>query len=113
MGEGQSTKTSGSDKESLISSKAKSRLFLGAAYAVFGGVLGAASLFIFPKIEFASGILPALYFVVSPILAGFSLSIVSYLINQGIRPVRWFEWDKFFFGVFFAIAYALARVLFG
>ena len=96
-----------------ISSKAKSRLFLGAAYAVFGGVLGAASLFIFPKIEFASGILPALYFVVSPILAGFSLSIVSYLINQGIRPVRWFEWDKFFFGVFFAIAYALARVLFG
>ena len=96
-----------------ISSKAKSRLFVGGAYAVFGGVLGFASLFIFPKISFTSSVIPVLYFLVSPILAGFSLTSVSYLINQGIRPVKWFEWDKFFFGVFFAVAYALARVLFG
>ena len=96
-----------------ISSKAKSRLIVGGAYAVFGGVLGFASLFIFPKISFTSSVIPVLYFLVSPILAGFSLTSVSYLINQGIRPVKWFEWDKFFFGVFFAVAYALARVLFG
>ena len=96
-----------------ISAKARNRFFVGAIYAVFGGILGFASLFIFPKIEFASAVLPALYFLVSPILAGFSLSFVSYLINQGIRTVSWFEWDKFFFGVFFAVAYALARVLFG
>ena len=96
-----------------ISSKAKSRLFVGGAYAVFGGVLGFASLFIFPKISFTSSVIPVLYFLVSPILAGFSLTSVSYLINQGIRPVKWVEWDKFFFGVFIAVAYALASVLFG
>ena len=96
-----------------ISNKVRNRFFVGAVYTICGGILGFASLFIFPKIEFATAVLPALYFVVSPILAGFSLSYVSYLINQGIRPVSWFEWDKFFFGVFFAIAYSLARVIFG
>ena len=96
-----------------ISNKVRNRFFVGAVYTIFGGILGFASLFIFPKFEFATAVLPALYFVVSPILAGFSLSYVSYLINQGIRPVSWFEWDKFFFGVFFAIAYSLARVIFG
>ena len=96
-----------------ISSRARNRFLVGGAYTLFGGVLGFASLFIFPKVEFASAVLPALYFVVSPILAGFSLSCVSYLINQGIRPVSWFEWDKFLFGVFFAVAYSVSRVIFG
>jgi hypothetical protein len=96
-----------------ISNKARNRFFVGAVYAVFGGVLGFVSLLVFPKIEFGSAVLPALYFFVSPVLAGFSLSFVSYLINRGIRPVSWFEWDKFIFGVFFAIAYSVARVLFG
>ena len=96
-----------------ISNKARSRFWIGAAYTVFGGVLGFASLFIFPKIEFASAVLPLLYFIVSPILAGFSLTSVSYLINQGIRPVNWFEWDKFMSGVLFAVAYSIARVIFG
>ena len=50
---------------------------------------------------------------VSPILAGLSLSIVSYFINRGIRPVSWFEIDKFLFGVVFAIAYSISRVMFG
>ena len=96
-----------------ISNRARSRLWTGGAYTVFGGVLGFASLFIFPKIEFASALLPVLYFIVSPILAGFSLTIVSYLINQGIRRVSWFEWDKFISGVLFAVAYSVARVIFG
>ena len=96
-----------------ISNKVRNGLLVGTVYTIFGGILGFASLFIFPKIEFASAVLPALYFLVSPILAGFSLSYVSFLINQGIRPVSWFERDKFLFGVFFAIAYSLARVTFG
>jgi hypothetical protein len=74
-----------------ISNKVRNRFFVGTVYALFGGILGFASLFIFPKIEFASVVLPALYFLVSPVLAGFSLSFVSYLINQGIRPASWFE----------------------
>ena len=96
-----------------ISGRAQSRLLIGGAYALFGGVLGFASLYIFPKIYFADAALPALYFVVSPILAGLSLSIVSYFINRGIRPVSWFEIDKFLFGVVFAIAYSISRVMFG
>ena len=96
-----------------ISEKAQSRLFVGAAYLLFGAVLGFASLYIFPKIEFANAVLPLLYFIVSPIMAGFSLTVVSYFINKGIRPVSWFEWDKFIFGVLFAVAYAIARVIFG
>ena len=96
-----------------ISHKARNRFFVGGAYTLFGGILGFASLLIFPKIEFARAVLPMLYFLVSPILAGFSLSFVSYLINRGIRPVSWFEWDKFLFGVFFAVAYSLSRVIFG
>ena len=70
-----------------ISNKVRNGLLVGTVYTIFGGILGFASLFIFPKIEFASAVLPALYFLVSPILAGFSLSYVSFLINQGIRPV--------------------------
>ena len=96
-----------------ISSKARSRLFLGGAYLIFGAVLGGLSLLVFPKIYFGSSVIPALYFIVSPIFAGFSLTTVSYLINRGIRPVSWFEWDKFLFGVLVAIAYAAARVVFG
>ena len=96
-----------------ISSKARSRFFVGGAYVIFGAVLGGLSLLIFPKIEFASSVLPALYFVASPIFAGLSLTTVSYFINRGIRPVRWFEWDKFLFGVLFAVAYAVGRVFLG
>jgi hypothetical protein len=96
-----------------ISSRARSRLFVGGAYTIFGAVLGGLSLLIFPKIEFASSVIPAVYFAVSPLFAGLSLTTVSYLINRGIRPVSWFEWDKFLSGVLFAVAYAVARVIFG
>jgi hypothetical protein len=96
-----------------ISSRARSRLFVGAAYTVFGAVLGFASLYVFPKIAFASVLLPLLYFVLSTIFAGLSLTTVSYFINRGIRPASWFEWDKFLFGVLFAVAYSVARVIFG
>jgi hypothetical protein len=95
-----------------ISGKANSRLFVGLAYSLFGAALGFASLYFFPRIHFANVILPVSYFIVSPIFAGFSLTTVSYFINRGIRPVSWFELDKFVFGVLFAVAYALSRLIF-
>lgn len=91
----------------------RSKLFVGGAYMIFGIVLGALSLLVFRKIQFANPLFPALYFIVSPLIAGLSLTTVSYLINRGIRPVGWFEWDKFLFGVLFAVAYAIARMIFG
>lgn len=96
-----------------LSNKTRSRFFLGAAYSIFGAILGFLSLYLFPKIIFANRLIPILYFVISPIIAGFSLTIVSWLINRGIRPVNWFEFDKFAFGVLFALAYSLSRVVFG
>ncbi len=96
-----------------LSNKARNRFVVGGAYAIFGAVLGFLSLYIFPKIVFANRLIPVLYFVISPIIAGFSLTIVSWLINRGIRPVGLFELDKFVFGVLFALAYSLTRVVFG
>ena len=96
-----------------VSGKARSRSFVGPAYTIFGVILGALSLIVFPKIEFANALLPILYFLVSPIFAGLSLTTVSYFINQGIRPVNWFEWDKFLFGILFAVGYSVSRVALG
>lgn len=96
-----------------LSDSFRSRTFVGIAYAVFGVVLGFASLYVFPKIEFDLAVIPALYFVVSPIIAGFSLTTVSWLIDRGIGNSPWFRWDKFIFGVVFALGYSLSRLVFG
>lgn len=96
-----------------LSSKARNRVFVGAAYGIFGAVLGFASLYVFPKISFGDRLMPVAYFLLSPLLAGLSLTTVSWMINRGIRPVRWFEFDKFVFGVVFAAAYSISRVMFG
>jgi hypothetical protein len=96
-----------------LSNKARNRFLVGGAYTIFGAGLGFLSLYLFPKILFANRLIPILYFVISPIIAGFSLTIVSWIINRGIRPVSWFELDKFVFGVLFAMAYSISRVVFG
>ena len=96
-----------------LSNRSRNRLFVGGAYAGFGALLGFLSLFLFPKIVFANSAIPALYFVVSPLIAGFSLTTVSWIINRGLRAASWFEFDKFAFGVVFALGYSLSRLLFG
>jgi len=96
-----------------LSDSFRSRTFVGLAYTVFGVILGALSLLVFPKISFDIALIPALYFIVSPIIAGLSLTTVSWLIDRGIENSRWFKWDKFIFGVVFALGYSLSRVVFG
>jgi hypothetical protein len=96
-----------------LSNRSGNRLLIGAVYAGFGALLGFLSLYLFPKMVFAGPAIPVLYFVFSPIVAGLSLTTVSWIINRGIRPVTWFELDKFGFGVVFALGYALSRLLFG
>lgn len=96
-----------------ISGGANNRLLLGLAYAAFGGVLGFGSLYIFPKIVFADAALPAFYFIASPIVAGFALTTVSWILDRGIGNSRWFQPDKFVFGIVFALSYSLSRVFFG
>jgi hypothetical protein len=96
-----------------VSDNFRSRTFVGLAYTVFGVILGFASLYVFPKIAFDSVVLPALYFIFSPIIAGFSLTTVGWLIDRGFGNSRWFKWDKFIFGVLFALGYSISRVVFG
>jgi hypothetical protein len=96
-----------------LSNRSRNRLLIGGAYAGFGAVLGFLSLYLFPKIIFANSVLPILYFIFSPIIAGLSLTTVSWIINRGMRPVSWFELDKFTFGIVFALGYAVSRLLFG
>ena len=96
-----------------VSDSFRSRTFVGLAYTVFGVILGALSLWVFPKISFDIALIPVLYFIVSPIIAGFSLTTASWLIDRGIGNSSWFKWDKFLFGVVFALGYSLSRVFFG
>lgn len=96
-----------------ISGRVKgSRWLIGLAYFVFGGVVGWLSLFIFPPFLLPQTWMVIAYLIISSLAAGIMLSLVSWLINRGIRPVNPFELDKFLFGVVFALAYATARVVF-
>ena len=96
-----------------LSDSFRNRTFVGFAYTLFGVILGFASLYVFPKVAFGSVVIPTLYFIVSPIIAGFSLTTVSWLIDRGIGNSKWFKWDKFIFGVLFALGYSMSRVFFG
>lgn len=96
-----------------FSNSTRSRVFGFVLYGIAGTVLGAVSVYSFPKITFANPLTPTLYFIVSPIIAGLSLSIVSYFIVRDTRPVSWFEWEKFLCGFLFAGMYAISRVFFG
>ena len=96
-----------------LSDSFRSRTFVGFAYTLFGVILGFASLYVFPEVAFGSAVIPTLYFIVSPIIAGFSLTTVSWLIDRGIGNSKWFKWDKFIFGVLFALGYSMSRVFFG
>ncbi len=96
-----------------LSQRTTSRIATGGLYFAFGAVLGFLSLFVFSKMSFGHPVIPVLYFIVSPILGGIVLSTVSWTINRGINPTKWFSREKFIFGVVFALGYSLARVAFG
>lgn len=83
------------------------------AYALFGAVLGWLSLYVMAAAVIETGAGAAAYFVLSPILAGLMLTSVSWVINRGIRPVKFFETKKFVFGVVFGAAFTLTRALIG
>lgn len=89
-----------------------SRWLIGLAYLIFGAVVGWLSLYIFPPFLLPETWMVISYLIISSLAAGIVLSLVSWLINRGIRPVNPFELDKFLFGVVFALAYAGSRVLF-
>ena len=96
-----------------LSGRKRNLFVAGAAYAFFGSVLGALSLYVLPLVVIESGVMALIYFVLAPLAAGFGLSFVSWIINRGIRPVRLFELQKFVFGVLFASSFSWVRTLIG
>lgn len=95
-----------------ISDGAWNKILTGLVYAIGGAGLGWLSLLMFPKMVFTQLGFAAFYFIVSPIIAGFVLMTVSWLIDRGINNSQWFKPSKFFFGVVFALGYSLSRLAF-
>ncbi len=84
-------------------------IVLCGAYAVIGGVIGVLSLYVLPQSVIRSGPAAFVYFVAMPLVAGLGLSLLSWLLNRGIRPSEPFELQKFAYGVLFAFAFAVTR----
>lgn len=89
------------------------RFLTGFAYAVFGIALGAFSLLFLPKVSFGGRVIPVIYFVLSPIVAGVALCLVNWIIHRGIDQVRFFQLAKFLYGAIFVLAFSSTRAVFG
>ena len=97
-----------------LSSKAWNRIFIGVLYTIGGFVLGAISLQFLPVMIFGSRSIPILYFVFSPIVAGFGLCFANWIVNRGIDDrAGFFQLSKFIYGVVFALTFTVTRSMFG
>ena len=82
-------------------------------YAVAAFVVGWLSLIVMPLMVIGSRAVVVLYFIVAPLFAGLGLCFVSWIINRGINDRGFFQPAKFAYGVVFALAFSLARSIFG
>jgi hypothetical protein len=96
-----------------LNAKAWKRFLVGSLYATGGLILGAISLNLFPKMVFSTKVIPAVHFIVSPVIAGLALCFVSWIINRGINDRGFFDVSKFIYGVIFALLFSLTRSIFG
>ena len=94
----------------VLERSGKSRILVGFGYSILGGILGGLSVLIVPEPMLRSGAVKILYFALSPILLGFSLCVISWLIDGRRYPILSLE--KFLFGAVFALAYSGARLFF-
>ena len=89
------------------------RVFVGSLYAVGALALGALSLKVLPVMVFSSGAIAIVYFIFAPIVAGFAMCFVSWIINRGIDDRGFFVPTKFAYGVIFACVFSVTRTIFG
>lgn len=82
-------------------------------YAVAAFAIGALSVWFVPLVAFGNRTIAVGYFIVAPLIAGFSLCLVSWIINRGINDRSFFQPAKFAYGVVFALSISLSRSLFG
>ena len=95
-------------------SRVSRRVIVGLLYAIAGIVLGALSLKVIPLLVIGGRAVGVAYFIVAPILAGFALCAVNWIMNRGIdERAGFFQVKKFVYGVLFALMFSLTRATFG
>jgi hypothetical protein len=78
-------------------------------YLLWGGIVGAASLFIFPTLMIKSPAFRIINLIITPIIAGLFMSLVgSWRIKKGQDLLRI---DTFMYGALFAFGLAVVRFL--
>lgn len=91
----------------------KSNPILGVfGYIIFGLILGGLSLLIFPDPIIKNTIVKVIYFIVSPLLIGFSLCLFSMILKKHTIGENFLKVEKFVYGCFFALSYSLIRIFF-
>jgi hypothetical protein len=82
-------------------------------YVILGFALGAVSLWLLPLMVFGNRTLPIIFFIISPIFAGFGLCFANWIIKRGIDDQKFFQVSKFVNGALFALTFSLTRSIFG
>jgi hypothetical protein len=77
-------------------------------YALFGALVGAVSLWVFPAYLTPIGVWRWLNFVVTPLMAGFSMVLLGKLRARRGDPLL--RMDHFAYGYLFALAVAVVRL---
>lgn len=84
----------------------------GFVYSIVGVITGVLSIFVFPDIIVQDYALKIANFVFSPILLGYSLCLISWLLYRRARGETIFALDKFVSGILFAAVFSFTRFLF-
>lgn len=99
-------------KIKLVDRDYENPVLSGAIYSGLGSILGALSILAFPAIIVQNYGLKAVNFIFSPILLGFALCLISWLVSRRAKGEKIFAIDKFIFGILFAAMFSLTRFVF-
>lgn len=93
--------------------KRSKAFFFAFLYAIAAFIAGYLSLIVMPLVVFGNQAANILYVIVAPVIAGFGLCLVSWIIDRGINDRGFFQIRKFSYGVLFALVFTLSRSIFG
>lgn len=87
--------------------------FFALLYAIAAFIAGYLSLIVMPLVVFGNQAAGVIYAIVAPVIAGFGLCFVSWIIDRGINDRGFFQIKKFAYGVLFALVFTISRSLHG
>lgn len=95
--------------EALGKKRSRNPILAAIGYLLWGGIIGAASLFIFPTLMIKSPAFRIINLIITPIIAGLFMSLMgSWRIKKGQDLLRI---DSFIYGALFAFGLAIVRFL--